>query len=393
MGEVVANPLAMSSASPPPDTSSDSWTVARLLDWTRTRFEEVGIDSPRVDAEHLLAFALECSRMNLYVDHHKVVEADERTRFRELVRRRLAREPVAYIEGKRGFHALDLELHVDGRVLIPRPETELLVDWVLEDLLPPGATPPSVPVEPEPEAAPEPVATPSTDGAIEEPVFVPDPGYGTQAGLQGVAPEDVASEPAAQSETETAPESEAEAEAAQVEAPAVRDDRSVLDVGTGSGAIALALKRARPTMRVAACDVSEEAVTVARENAERLGLDIALKRSDLLLSVRPPPNGWSAITANLPYIPAQVWEGLAPEVQRFEPRLALVGGADGLDIIRRLVATAKEQLAPGAGLYLEIGYDQRESVPELMRAAGYVDVVLRKDHSGHPRIVCGRAPR
>lgn len=361
-----------------PETD-DSWTVRRLLGWTQERFESVGIDSPRVDAEHLLSFALECSRMSLYLDHDKVVDATARARFRELVKRRLAREPVAYIEGKRGFHALGLELYVDRRVLIPRPETELLVDWVLEELAGPRKQPAW---EDERASAlasegerPEPVVVldeatfdPTSDaGERLEPVVVLD----DEAGLAPRSPEPGTPTPA----TPQAPPP---------------DERAVLDVGTGSGAIALALKHARSTLRVTACDVSEDALAVARDNAERLGLAIALVRSDLLADVPTPAAGWAVITANLPYIPEPVWRTLAPEVQRFEPRLALEGGDDGLAIIRRLVAAAPAHLAPGGALYLEIGYDQGESVPDLLAAHGYVDVSVRKDYAGHPRIVRGR---
>lgn len=112
------------------------WTVRELLSWTTERFAELGLDEPRVDAEHLLARALDCTRMQLYLHHDRLLDEHARAGFRELVRRRLAREPVAYIEGSKGFHALDLELQVDRRVLIPRPETEHLVDWLLETLRP-----------------------------------------------------------------------------------------------------------------------------------------------------------------------------------------------------------------------------------------------------------------
>lgn len=128
----------MSSSATPQDRR---WTVGELLAWTRERFEREGIETPRVDAEHLLAHALGCSRMDLYVQHDRLLAPEDRGNFREFVRRRLAREPVAYIEGTRGFHALNLDLQVDGRVLIPRPDTEHLVDWVLEELPPPPAPP------------------------------------------------------------------------------------------------------------------------------------------------------------------------------------------------------------------------------------------------------------
>jgi release factor glutamine methyltransferase len=347
-----------------PDTD-DSWTVRRLLGWTQERFESVGIESPRVDAEHLLSFALACSRMSLYLEHDKVVEGPERARFRELVKRRLAREPVAYIEGKRGFHALGLELHVDRRVLIPRPETELLVDWVLEELAGPREQP----------AWEDEVAAP-TEGDAAEPVLVLDEERAMPMDADADATSVTAtSEPAAPEPAPPAP---------------LPDERTVLDVGTGSGAIALALKHARPTLRVTACDIGEDALAVAHENAERLGLAISLLRSDLLAHVPTPDAGWAVITANLPYVPEPVWRTLAPEVQRFEPRLALDGGEDGLDLIRRLVAAAPAHLTPGGALYLEIGYDQGESVPELLEAHGFVDVAVRKDYAGHPRIVRGR---
>jgi len=365
-----------------PETE-DAWTVRRLLGWTQERFEAVGIESPRVDAEHLLSFALGCSRMSLYLDHDKVVEGPQRARFRELVKRRLAREPVAYIEGKRGFHALGLELHVDRRVLIPRPETELLVDWVLEEL----AGPRKQPVY-EDDARGS-AASRMADGEAIEPVVVLDadavgPMPEASAGLEPVVVLD-ADEPAPSKDVAAAPVPPA---ATPARPPA--DERAVLDVGTGSGAIALALKHARPSLRVTACDISEDALAVARQNAERLELSIDFVRSDLLADVPTPEGGWAVIAANLPYIREPEWRTLAPEVLRFEPRLALEAGEDGLDVIRRLVATAPAHLAPGGALYLEIGYDQGESVPALLAAHGFVDIALRKDYAGHPRIVRGR---
>jgi release factor glutamine methyltransferase len=283
--------------------------VARLLAWTQDRFARAGIDTPRVDAEHLLAHALSCSRMTLYVEHDKVVEARERGRFREGVRRRLAREPVAYILGRRGFHALDLELAVDARVLIPRPETELLVDWVLEELRPPPAPP-----------------------------------------------------------------------------------THVLDVGTGSGAIALAIARARDDVTVVGSDLSADALRVAADNGRTAGLDVTWHRSDLLDDVPGPEGGWSVVAANLPYIDTAVLDTLQPEVRDHEPRLALDGGPDGLDVVRRLVAqvAAPGVLAQRGAVYLEIGWDQAERVRALLQAAGLADAQVRPDPAGHPRIVRGR---
>jgi len=417
----------MSSAPEQPEV----WTVRRLLGWTAERFEAAGIESPRVDAEHLLSFALECSRMNLYLDHDKVVNAPERTRFREVVKRRLAREPVAYIEGKRGFHALGLELQVDRRVLIPRPETELLVDWILEDLAGPRPMPEHEP-EAEPSRAPSRAPRPEEDTWVELDPVGPEVGdedemsgtpggtsgtpggtggtsgtSGTPGGTSGTpsgtggTPGGTGGTPGGTGETpggtgETpggtsgTPGGTSGTPGGTGGTPEAPDRRAVLDVGTGSGAIALALKHARPSLRVVACDVSEDALGVARDNAQRLELEVPMVRSDLLTDVRAPVGGWAVIAANLPYIREPHWRTLAPEVQRFEPRLALEAGDDGLDAIRRLVAQAPAQLAPGGGLYLEIGFDQGESVPALMRAQGLVDVELRRDHAGHARMVRGR---
>lgn len=285
------------------------WTVGELLAWTRERFESAGIESPRVDAEHLLAHALGCTRMELYMQHDRLLAPEDRGDFREFVRRRLAREPVAYIEGTRGFHALDLDLAVDGRVLIPRPDTEHLVDWVLEDWPPPPA-----PILP------------------------------------------------------------------------------IIDVGTGSGAIALAIKKARPEADVHACDRSPDALEVARANAERNALAVHFHESDLLEGVETPAGGWHVVAANLPYIPSADIDGLAPEVARYEPRAALDGGVDGLDLVRRLIA----QCAPGSGrlsrrggLYLEIGIHQAEQTARLLLEAGFAQADVRADYGGVGRVVRG----
>jgi release factor glutamine methyltransferase len=297
-----------------------SWTVRELLAWTAERFAGLGIDEARVDAERLLARALGCSRIQLYVQHDRLLDDDERTGFRELVRRRLAREPVAYIEGSKGFHALDLELVVDRRVLIPRPETEHLVDWLLESLRPPPA-----------------------------PLM------------------------------------------------------NVLDVGTGSGAIALAVAKARHEVHVTAVDASPDALEVARQNVERfelgegveLGERVTLLVSNLLDAVEIPSGGFDAIAANLPYIPSAELRTLAPEVRDWEPRAALDGGPDGLAVIRRLIAVVGERraLAPGGRLLLEVGIGQAEAVEGLLRAAGFDDVGSRSDYARIPRVVAGTWPR
>ncbi len=285
------------------------WTVRELMKWTQERFAKIGIEGARTDVEFLLAAAMGCDRMSLYVRHDEVVSTEAKATFRDWVKRRLAREPVAYLLGRKGFHALDLELEVDARVLVPRPDTEHLVDWLLEEL----------PVD-------------AAHGA------------------------------------------------------------PVLDVGTGSGAVALAIAKARPTAEVTACDISDDALALATKNAATAGLQVTFVKSDLMQAVPQPPGGWRAIAANLPYIPSAELDALQPEVARWEPRLALDGGADGLELIRRLIARASDALAPGAALYLELGHDQSSAVQALMREAGFEGVAARRDYGHIERVVRGRRP-
>lgn len=284
-----------------------TWTVGALLSWTTERFERAGIEESRLDAQHLLASAMGCKRMELFLRHGEEVAEDVRERFRGFVRRRLAREPVAYIEGRRAFHGLGLDLHVDRRVLVPRPETELLVDAVLDAMGPPPQ-------------------------------------------------------------------------------PAI----SVLDVGTGSGAIALAILHARPFVRVTACDVSVDALAVARLNAERLGLAPTFVHSDLTREVVAPDDGFDVIVANLPYIARSDIPTLAPEVRDHEPSLALDGGEDGLDLVRRLLVELDRPglLAARARVFLEIGAGQAVASLALLAARGYQAWTTR-DLAGVERIVIG----
>jgi release factor glutamine methyltransferase len=287
------------------------WTVGELAAWTRDRFAQAGLEEAKLDAELLLAHALGCTRLETFVEHARLVGAPERATFRELVRRRLEGEPVAYIRGRRDFHALDLELRVDRRVLIPRPETEHLVDWALESLRPPPAPP-----------------------------------------------------------------------------------TAIVDVGTGSGAIALAIRRARPDIAVTAVDIDPEALELARDNARALDLEVELACSDLLGEVPVPAGGWAAVLANLPYIPTAELDALDRGPRAFEPRRALDGGPDGLGPIRRLVeqVAAPGTLASGGLLFLEVGLGQAPSVVRTLQQAGLTAIDVRRDLAGIERIVRGRAP-
>lgn len=261
--------------------------------------------SPRLDAELLAAHAFGLTRVHLYTQFDRPLLPAELASFRELVKRRQAGEPVAYITGRKEFWSLDLA--VDRRVLIPRPDTETAVEEGLERL-----------------------------------------------------------------KERTA------------ETPA-----RIADVGTGSGAIALALAKNHPGAAVFASDVSPDALAVARANAERLGLAVTFLEGSLAEPLRGCDR-FDLIVANLPYVRADDIPRLSPEV-RSEPLLALDGGADGLDLVRALVAAAPEVLVPGGALVLEIGESQAEATAALCRAAGLQNVRIRADLGGIDRVVSGRA--
>jgi release factor glutamine methyltransferase len=283
---------------------SQTWTILAVLNWTAQRFTEAGLGSPRLDAEVLLAHVLGYSRVQLYTRFDQPLERTELDAYRELIRRRLKGEPVAYLTGTKEFWSLAFK--VDPRVLIPRPETELLVETALE--------------------------------------------------LTADLPAGV-----------------------------------LADVGTGSGAIACALKKERPGWRVLATDVSGDALAVARENAARLGLDLELLEGDLEapLAAHAPLD---LLVSNPPYIDAAELATLQREVRDHEPRLALSPGTDGLAVIRRLVAAAAALLRPGAALALEIGTGQGAAVRALLAGAGFVEVAVRRDYAGHDRVATGRRP-
>jgi release factor glutamine methyltransferase len=256
-----------------------------------TALTAAGCSTPRLDAEVLIADALDADRAGLHAAPERAITGAETRVISERVRRRIAREPVAYILGRRGFRRI--EVRVDARVLIPRPETELLVEVALE--LPSGSR--------------------------------------------------------------------------------------VHDVGTGSGAVALALLDERPDLVVRASDASSAAVDVARANASRLGfpLPVSLHRGLPSGDQEMSPD---LVLANLPYVREDEWDGLAPEIRRYEPREALVSGADGLDAIRSL----EREAAPGTRLALEHAPGQATAVRALLREAHTL-----RDLAGRERVTVGSA--
>jgi release factor glutamine methyltransferase len=284
------------------DPKKDRWTVLEVLRWTTGRFEERALDTPRLDAEVMIAAALGLPRVQLYVQFDRPLDATELGVIREHVRRRQAGESVAYIVGRKEFFGLDFA--VDHRVLVPRPDTETLVDEALARL----------------RARPSDAAPPR-----------------------------------------------------------------IADVGTGSGAIIVALGKHLPGALLFAIDISSDALEVARANAAHHAVAVTFLDGDLTAPLGPH-GPFDLIVANLPYVRTSDLVGLPPEV-RAEPIGALDGGTDGLDLVRRLVVQAPPLLAPGGALVLEIGAGQADQTVTLCQAAGFVDARSRRDLGAVDRVV------
>jgi release factor glutamine methyltransferase len=266
-------------------------SLASALREATARLARAGCETPRLDAELLLASAVGAARERLVLDAYEVLDLDAFERFETLLARREEREPVAYILGRKEFRRITLS--VDRRVLIPRPETELLVEV----------------------------------------------GLGLHRGAR------------------------------------------VVDVGTGSGAVALALKDERSDLEVIGADLSAEALEVARANASALGLDARFVQADLLEGLG---RGFDAVLANLPYVPAGA--PLPPEIAIYEPPGALFAGSDGLELIRRLLPAAAEIPL----VALEVGAGQAAVVADLARDTGFRSIDVLRDLGGHERVVVAR---
>ena len=282
-----------------------------FLEWSIDRLTQAGVDSPRMEAEVLLAGALGFGREEIYRRPERILNEVEKTVSRDFVGRRVRREPVAHILGHREFWSLDFKITPD--VLIPRPETEILIETLLK----------------------------------------------LQAKLN------------------------AEASTGQV--------RRLLDIGTGSGIIAVVAAREITDCRVTATDLSPDALVLARENADTHDVSdqINFIQGDLFAEV--PETLYDFIVSNPPYIETKRLPDLMPDVRNFEPTAALDGGVDGLDFYRRIISKASDYLKEGGGLVFEIGETQAEAVSRLLCAEDkYETVNVTKDYSGYDRVVSAR---
>jgi release factor glutamine methyltransferase len=271
-------------------------TLGALLRESRELLDHAGVDSPRLDAELIAAHALRLSRLELAAGHDRELAAADADAVRALVARRAAREPLAYVLGEWGFRRL--VLRTDARALVPRPETEVVVDRAL-------------------------------------------------AAIAGVA------------------------------------SPSVIDVGAGTGAIALALAEEQPDARVTATDISADALALARENADRLGLAVELVHGSLLAGLAGP---FDLVVSNPPYVLPAELETLEPEVRDWEPRAATVDAGQTGELVR----AARHALAPGGAIVLECHADGADGVAALLADAGYGPTTITRDLAGRERVVEAR---
>jgi release factor glutamine methyltransferase len=281
-----------------------TWTILKIIQWATSYFKSNQIDSPRLTIEILLAHVLGVDRIDLYLAFDQPLHAEELILLKSLIKRRLNHEPVAYITGKKEFFGLEFE--VSSGVLIPRPETEFLVEEALK--------------------------------------VIPD-----NAGLSPM---------------------------------------KILDMGTGSGAIVIALSKNKPGHHFFASDISLSALCIAGANAKNHGVqNIRFFASDWFAPIAHNNATFDLIVSNPPYIPISVIAHLAPEINRYEPSLALEGGDDGMNAVRILIGAAPSYLKPGGMMLLEIGYDQRDRVfQEIEKSHHFMLEKFVKDYSGHDRI-------
>lgn len=308
---------------------SDIWTIRAALDWTIGYLERKGDAHPRLSAEWLMAEATGLARIDIYVNFDKPLTGEERAVLREYVARRGTGEPLQLISGRAPFRYLTLQV-VPG-VLIPRPETEVLVSEALAALNLPR---------------------------------VSDHVHHGEEGEHVVK--------------------------------ACLPSINVIDLCTGSGCIACAIASEYPAARVLALDIASEAVELTRRNAAMCSVSerVEVRTSDLLDAVTAEERGsFDLVISNPPYIPSTVMETLDKEVSEFEPRLALDGGSDGLEVFRRFVPDVYECLAPGGVLAVELFETALTTAEQLLQDAGFEDTRIVHDLADHPRVLLARRPQ
>lgn len=287
--------------------TNETWTVRKALQWTAGYFSEKGVDSPRLTAEILLSKILSVTRTGLFLRFDQPLTACELADFKALIKRRASREPLAYITGEREFFSLPFTVTPD--VLIPRPETELLVETAI----------------------------------------------------------------------------------AAMDSLKDSEPLSVLDLGTGSSAIICALAWERPGNTFTGLDKCEKALSVARQNASKLGLGHILFLASDWFCALGENEKFHVIVSNPPYIPRRVIPALSPEVSRHEPQKALDGGADGLDAIRAIISRAPDFLHSKGYLIFEMGFDQKDAVTQIFAESGrFGEPEFVKDYAGHFRVATAR---
>jgi len=281
----------------------NDWTIIKLLSWTESYFQSHSIDSPRLTGELLLAYSLDITRLDLYLQHDRPLNKNELSHFKALIKKRAENQPVAYITGEKGFYESDFRVTKD--VLIPRPDTETIVEQALKIL------------------------------------------------------------------------------------NANKNNRpwNILELGTGSGAIIISLAKEKPHNYYFASDFSIAALEIAKKNAEKIiNNKIIFFCTDWFSSIKESMQ-FDLIISNPPYIPSSDIAKLEPEIREFEPMLALDGGKDGLNSIRFILKKAHCCLAPGGVILLEIGFDQKDRLINIVnKYSQYPSIKFIKDLSGHNRV-------
>jgi len=287
--------------------NNKTWTILRLINWTSQYFSENGIENPRLDAEVLLAHSLRTNRLRLYLNYDKPILKGELREYKKLIKRRIRREPLQYITGYQEFWSLNLK--VTKGVLIPRPETEILVEEAIK----------------------------------------------------------------------TFPQNEL-----------FDKTINILELGTGSGAVAIALAKELQRGSIVATDISDIAIKTARENAKVHGLEkqITFLKGSLFEPVRERIGTFNLVISNPPYIPIEDFRDIQPEVRDFEPRISLNGGKEGLKFYRQILSQIGRYLAKDGWVILELGKGQAEKVTRLIELTGeFNPTSIVKDFSGIERVV------